>query len=57
LIEVSYVPDEEDRPVIVMRFRDNTRDQDSAILGFSSTGLRELHARLGGFIQELERAA
>ena len=56
-LEVSYIPDEEEHPEMVLRFRDITKDQDSAVLSTSRAGLRELHSRLGGFIQELERAA
>ncbi|MDQ0820569.1 hypothetical protein QFZ79_002861 [Arthrobacter sp. V4I6] len=56
-IEVSYIPDEEERPEMILRFRDITKDQDSAMLSTTIAGLKELHSKLGGFIQELERSA
>ncbi len=55
LVEVSYVPAEEERPEMVLRFRDIAKDQDPAVLGTTLAGLKELHSNLGGFIQELER--
>lgn len=55
LVEVSYVPAEEERPEMVLRFRDIAKDHDSAVLGTTLAGLKELHSNLGGFIQELER--
>ncbi len=57
LIEVSYIPDEEERPELVLRFRDIAKDQDSAVLSTTLAGLKELHTNLGGFIEELERSA
>lgn len=56
-VEVSYIPGEEDGPEMVLRFRDITKGQDSAILSTTIAGLKQLHAKLGGFIAELDRAA
>jgi hypothetical protein len=42
---------------MVLRFRDITKGQDSAILSTTIAGLKQLHAKLGGFIAELDRAA
>lgn len=53
-VEVSYIPAEEDRPEMVLRFRDISKDADSATLSTTATGLRQLHASLGEFLRELE---
>jgi hypothetical protein len=53
-IEVSYIPAEEDRPEMVLRFRDISKDADSATLSTTALGLRQLHASLGEFLRELE---
>ena len=53
-IEVSYIAAEEDRPEIVLRFRDISKDADSATLSTTAVGLRQLHASLGEFLPELE---
>ena len=53
-IEVSYIPAEEDRPEMVLRFRDISRDADSATLSTTAVGLRQLHASLGDFLRDLE---
>ena len=53
-IEVSYVPAEEDRPEMVLRFRDISKDADSATLSLTTLGLRQLHTSIGEFLQELE---
>ena len=53
-IEVSYIPAEEDRPEMVLRFRDINNDTDSATLRTTTLGLRQLHASIGEFLQELD---
>ena len=53
-IEVSYILAEEDRPEMVLRFRDISRDADSATLSTTTAGLRQLHASLGVFLRDLE---
>ena len=53
-IEVSYIPAEEDRPEMVLRFRDISKGADSATLSTTALGLRQLHASLGEFLQEIE---
>jgi hypothetical protein len=53
-LEVSYIPAEEDRPEMVLRFRDISEDADSSTLGTTATGLRQLHASLGQVLRELE---
>ena len=53
-IEMSYIPAEEDRPELVLRFRDTSNAADSATLGTTTLGLRQLHASIGEFLQELE---
>ncbi|MDI3211802.1 hypothetical protein [Arthrobacter sp. AL12] len=53
-IEVSYIPAEEERPEMVLRFRDISRDADSATLSTTAAGLRQLHANLGVFLRDLE---
>jgi hypothetical protein len=55
-VEVSYVPAEEDRPELVLRFRDISKDADSATLSMGTLGLRQLHTSIGEFLQELEQA-
>ena len=54
VIEVSYIPAEEDRPEMVLRFRDISRDADSATLSTTAAGLRQLHASLGVLLRGLE---
>ena len=53
-IEVSYIPAEADRPEMVLRFRDISKDADSATLITTAAGLRELHTNLGVLLRELE---
>ena len=53
-LEVSYIPAEEDRPEMVLRFRDISEDADSSTLSTTATGLRQLHASLGEVLRELE---
>ena len=53
-LEVSYIPAEEDRPEMVLRFRDISEDADSSTLSTTATGLRQLHASLGQVLRELE---
>ena len=53
-VEVSYIPAEEDRPEMVLRFRDINTDADSATLSTTAVGLRELHASIGEFLKELD---
>ena len=53
-IEVSYIPAEEDRPEMVLRFRDISNDADSATLRMTTVGLRQLHASIGEFLRALE---
>jgi hypothetical protein len=52
-IEMSYIPAEEDRPEMVLRFRDISSDADSATLSMTPLGLRQLHTSIGEFLQEL----
>ena len=53
-IEVSYIPAEENREEMVLRFRDINRDADSATLSTTAAGLRELHTNLGVLLRDLE---
>lgn len=53
-IEVSDIPAEAERPEMVLRFRDISRDADSATLSTPAAGLGQLHASLGVFIRDLE---
>jgi len=39
---------------MVLRFRDISTDMDSATLRTTTLGLRQLHASIGEFLQELD---
>ncbi|MHA7221532.1 hypothetical protein ACX80S_04285 [Arthrobacter sp. RHLT1-20] len=55
-VELSYIPEEEDRPETVLRFPDISKVADSATLSTTIAGLKEPHSNLGGIIRGLEQA-
>ncbi|MDZ4092277.1 MAG: hypothetical protein U1D68_13850 [Arthrobacter sp.] len=50
---MSCTPAAEDRPEMVLRFRDMSNDADSATLSTTTDGLRQRHTTIGEFLQDL----
>lgn len=55
MLSVQFIPEEEEKPQIVLKFWDSSTDEDSATLSTTVDGLKDLYLNLGKAIQDLEQ--